>query len=115
MVRQVSALNIICKLDRLDCEWGDQETDIMKLSNGINAIVSFLEQNHQQGYKAQACQILGMILEHGSMNEEIERLKVQSILEDLTTHGNTIVQQNAKEALILLNGDDEEGSESDQS
>ena len=53
-----------------------------------------------------------MILEHGAMNEEMEKLEVRTILQKLILNRNQIVKQNAKEALMLLDGE-EEGSESD--
>lgn len=102
MVRQVSALNLLCKLDRLDYEFDDECMSTIKRYDGVNTIVSFLEQNHQQGYKAQAWQLIGMMLENGTMDREIEKYEVPKILENLSRHKNSIVKQNAKEALQML-------------
>ena len=83
MVRQVSGLNVIWKLDRLDFEWNDKCSTIINETGGINTIIALLEQNHQQGYKAQAAQLIGMIIEHGSLIDELEKQGIISILQKL--------------------------------
>ncbi|CAI2378863.1 unnamed protein product [Moneuplotes crassus] len=108
MVRQVSALNLLCKLDQLDYQFDDECMDSIKKNDGVNTVVSFLEQNHQQGYKAQACQLMGMMIEGGTLDDEIENLEVPTILKKLTSHKNNIVRQNAEEALQMLEGEDSE-------
>jgi len=112
MIRQVSALNVIWKLDRLEFQWNDEWVDTIRKSRGLQSIVGFLEQNHQQGYKAQATQFLGMILEHGELIPDIEKLGVVSHLKLLIKHPNKIVKQNAIEALEMLY-DDGEGEDSE--
>lgn len=114
MIRQVSALNVLCKLDRLDYDWDEKLSNALLKSGGLQTIISFLEQNHQQGYKAQAAQFLGMIVEHGSMNDLIIKYNVPNILQKLVSHPNKIVKQNAIEALNLLHGEETEQDDIDE-
>ena len=80
----------------------------------LHWVISFLEQNHQEGYKAQAAQVLGMIIEHGSLNSRLRNLGVNAILEKWTVHPNKVVKQNAMEALDLLREDEVEEDDDDE-
>jgi hypothetical protein len=114
IIRQVSALNVLSYLDRLEIPWNDECTRKLRELNGLQSIISFLEQDHQQGYKAQATQVLGMIIEDGGMNEELEKLGVGRLLRKLSKHRNKVVKQNAIDALDLLYEDVEEGEEDEE-
>ena len=108
MIRQVSALNVICKLDRLNFEWNDKWSNMIKETEGITTVVALLEQNHQPGYKAQAAQLVGMILEHGTLTKELIKHGAKAILQKLATTSNKVLKQNATEALELINENENE-------
>lgn len=89
MTRQISGLNLLCKLDRFDFQWSDESSQMLldvdtKNTNSLDplhCLISFLEQNHQEGYKAQAAQVFGMIIEQGSLNDRLNTLGLPKILE----------------------------------
>lgn len=119
MTRQISGLNLLWKLDRFDFQWSDESSQMLldvdtKNTNSLDplhCLISFLEQNHQEGYKAQAAQVFGMIIEQGSLNDRLNTLGLPKILEKWTVHPNRIVKQNAIEALELLREKPDDDSE----
>lgn len=103
-------------MDRANYQWNDKCNQIMEEYGGLRTVISFLEQNHQQGYKAQAAQLLGMIMEQGGLNDKLDDLGVASILKGLLKHPNKLVKQNALEALEMfqsVDGEDEEEESED--
>jgi hypothetical protein len=54
MSRQISALNLLCKLDKWDIEWNQQMAEELSRISGIDTIIKYLEQSQHDNYKAQA-------------------------------------------------------------
>ena len=81
---------------------------MIKETEGITTVVALLEQNHQPGYKAQAAQLVGMILEHGTLTKELIKHGAKAILQKLATTSNKVLKQNATEALELINENENE-------
>jgi hypothetical protein len=45
MSRQISAINLICKLDKWDVEWNEQMSEEISKISGVDTIIHFLEQS----------------------------------------------------------------------
>ena len=52
--RQISALNLLCKLDKWDIEWNNQMSEEISRVQGVDTIVHFLEQSQHDNYKSYA-------------------------------------------------------------
>jgi hypothetical protein len=61
--RHISAINVLTQLDKWEIDWTDEMNEEASKVNAVETLVSFLEQNAHDTYKAQSAQIFGMIAE----------------------------------------------------
>ncbi len=52
MSRHITAINLLCKLDKWDVPWTNQMSEEISRISGVDAIISFLEQSQHDNYKA---------------------------------------------------------------
>ncbi|CDW90750.1 ubiquitin carboxyl-terminal hydrolase family protein [Stylonychia lemnae] len=102
MSRHISAINLLCKLDKWDIEWTNQMSEEISKVAGLDTIINYLEQSQHDNYKAQAAQIVGMIAEEGSINNILQEKDSINILVDCMLHKQVIVKRNSAEALAFL-------------
>ena len=102
MSRQISSMNLVCKLDKWDVEWNTQMSEELSKISGIDTIIHFLEQSQHDNYKSQAAQVVGMIAEEGSVNHLLTEHDALNILVDCLLHKQIIVKRNSAEAIAFL-------------
>jgi len=54
MGRQLSALNMLCKLDKWDMDWVQGYSEEISKVAGIDTVIHFVEQSQHDNYRAQA-------------------------------------------------------------
>ena len=54
MGRQLSALNLLCKLDKWDIQWTKEYSEEISKIAGVDTIIHFVEQSQHDNYRAQA-------------------------------------------------------------
>ena len=54
MGRQLSALNMLCKLDKWDIPWTPQYSEEISKIAGVDTVIHFVEQSQYDNYRAQA-------------------------------------------------------------
>ena len=106
MGRQLSAMNMLCKLDKWDIEWTSQYSEEMSKVAGVDTIIHFVEQSQHDNYRAQAAQIVGMIAEEGTINHLLLDMDALNILVDAIMSKTILVKRSAAEALAFLVRDD---------
>ena len=50
--RQISSMNLLCKLDKWDIEWTLNMTEELSRVSGVETVIRFLEQSQHDNYKA---------------------------------------------------------------
>lgn len=106
MGRQLSALNMLCKLDKWDIEWTAPYCEEISKVAGIDTVIHFVEQSQHDNYRAQASQVIGMIAEEGSINHLLMDMDAVNILVDAVMSKAILVKRCAAEALAFLVRDD---------
>lgn len=102
MGRQLSAMNMLCKLDKWDIEWTPQYSEEISKIAGVDTIIHFVEQSQHDNYRAQAAQIVGMIAEEGTINHLLLEMDSLNILVDAIMSKAIIVKRCAAEALAFM-------------
>ena len=105
--RHICALNVLTWLDKWEVDWSDEMSDECSKVNAVETLLTFLEQNAHDTYKAQAAQVFGMIAEHGSLNNVLFENHVVDILVEALPHKAVLVKRNASETLAFLLKDGE--------
>jgi hypothetical protein len=52
MGRQLSALNLLCKLDKWDIQWTKEYSEEISKIAGVDTIIHFVEQSQHDNYRA---------------------------------------------------------------
>ena len=73
---------------------------------GVDTVMHFVEQSQHDNFRAQACQIVGMIAEEGTINHLMLDMDCLNILVDALMSKVVLVKRSAAEALAFLVRDD---------
>jgi hypothetical protein len=99
-------MNLLCKLDKWDIEWTKANSEEISKVAGVDTVMHFVEQSQHDSFRAQACQIVGMIAEEGSINHLLLDMDCLNILVDAMMSKVVLVKRAAAEALAFLVRDD---------